>query len=145
MNTELTFADAVGFNHPLDDWDVRNVYSMYAMFGCYMSGAVCAFNQPLASWDVGLVEDFESMFENSRFNQDVSGWNMASAARIRLMFIGAKEFRQNLCPWGELLSNETWTGDAFVRTKCPIQDSPNLTVTPPGPFCFPCDDSMVLL
>ena len=135
----MAFAVATKFNQPLDDWDVQNVYSMYVMFGCSVSDTACEFNQPLPSWDVGFVEDFDSMFENSHFNQDVSGWNMASAMRIQWMFTDASEFSQNLCPWGDSLSNEAWSSDVFVGTKCPIQDSPNLTATPPGPFCFPCD------
>ena len=75
----------------------------------------------------------------SKFNQDISMWNVAAAVDIRWMFIGAEDFDQNLCAWGDLLSNETLTSDAFTNTKCPLQDAPNLTVTPAGPFCYPCD------
>ena len=79
------------------------------------------------------------LYHCSKFNQDISVWNVAAARDIRWMFIGAEDFDQNLCAWGDLLSNETLTSDAFTNTKCPLQDTPNLAVTLPGPFCYPCE------
>jgi len=33
------------------------------------------FNQLIGNWDVSKVDDIDYMFYNSKFNQDINGWN----------------------------------------------------------------------
>lgn len=56
---------------------------------------------------------------------------------------GAVGFQQNLCEWGrELGEGSNVTEDSvtamFALSGCPIKQSPNVQVSPPGPFCFDC-------
>ena len=65
------------------------------------------------------------------------------------MFYGAASFAQDLCPWGPALAaaaeEETYFIDPFFRTNCPNETDPLLDVATPGPFCFPCEETVILL
>lgn len=51
-------------------------------------------------------------------------------------------FNQNLCPWGRQLAGAGNTDISFRQTfqftECETDLDPDLTATPPGPFCFTC-------
>lgn len=59
------------FNQPLNNWNVSNVTDMYAMFAGSKK-----FNQPLEQWDVSKVTDMSGMFSETRFNNNISQWNV---------------------------------------------------------------------
>ena len=44
------------------------------------------FNGNLATWDVRSVKDFRSMFQDSPFDGDLSGWQMRADAETGFMF-----------------------------------------------------------
>jgi hypothetical protein len=57
------------------------------------------------------------------------------------MFYDASAFNQDLCMWGQSISSGvTNLGDMFAETSCEngIATTPDLSTTPPGPFCYMC-------
>jgi hypothetical protein len=55
------------------------------------------------------------------------------------MFLGVASFDQNLCAWGTQLTSSCLVKDMFWYTNCPTKHTnPNLTASPPGPFCRSC-------
>lgn len=126
------FDGAAAFNQNIGGWDVSNVRDMSGMF--FRSG----FNSNIGGWDVSNVQTMYIMFNlATRFNQDISGWDVRSLSDASLMFSGAISFRKNLCSWGDILRSGSFFG-MFQLSGCPIQDQPNLSADPPGPFCFAC-------
>ena len=107
---------------------------MFDMF----SGAR-AFNQPLANWDVSSVTDMSNMFHFAvSFNQPLDAWDLSSATDMGSMFRGSR-FNQNLCSWGEKITDQSIeTNLMFWNPTCPQQRLTNLTSEVPGPFCFEC-------
>jgi surface protein len=138
------------FDQPLDAWDVSKVTNMNRMFFYSQS-----FNQPLDSWDVSSVTNMGSMFAYaSAFDQPLGSWNVSSVTNMGGMFSfeynnEAGVFNQDLCVWGPLLkgrnvtfrdeSNPSLARDIFNNKHCPNETNPDLTATPPGPFCYNCD------
>jgi hypothetical protein len=96
-------------------------------------------------WNVSGVVSFESMFSSTAdFDQDLSSWNVGSAESLRSMFAGAVKLDQDLCKWGTLLNKSAAVTEMFLETGCAFGsdverfEAPNLTSTPPGPFCYEC-------
>ena len=129
------FFSANNFNHDISQWDVSNVRVMEFMFAFNIG-----FDSNLSTWDVSRVTTMASMFRGARsFDQDLSSWNVASLTTMEQMFQDAISFNQNLCDWGPRLSSTTIPAvNAFENTRCPDTSSPNLSATPPGPFCHVC-------
>jgi hypothetical protein len=48
------------------------------------------FNGDISDWDVSKVNDVSSMFEDSEFNRDISKWNLSNAKKKSKMFLGCK-------------------------------------------------------
>ena len=46
-----------------------------------------------------LVTDMEAMFYNSRFNQNISGWDLSSVTSMCKMFAFNEYFNQDLSGW----------------------------------------------
>ena len=44
------------------------------------------FNKPLNKWDVSNVWDMEYMFQLSKFNQDISMWNINPNVKVICIF-----------------------------------------------------------
>jgi len=55
------------------------------------------------------------MFQLSKFNGDVSDWDVSSVTNIFGMFVGATKFNQQMC-W--LMPVETVEGDVFDGNLC---------------------------
>ena len=53
------------------------------------------FNGDLSGWNVSNVENMAGMFANSQFNHDLSGWNNMGLADMRNMFDGCNTIK----PW----------------------------------------------
>ena len=126
-----------GFNRPIGGWNLLSAVNLESMFLDNDH-----FNQPLNAWDVSKVTDFRSMFMNSVFNQNVAAWNLQSAGGpgtgMTNMFSGASIFNQDLCPWGIHTNPAAAVGGLFDATDCPVKADPDLTGSPPGPFCYAC-------
>ena len=44
------------------------------------------FNQDISSWDVSKITNMESMFKDAEFNQDISNWNVSSVTKYKNIF-----------------------------------------------------------
>jgi surface protein len=65
-----------------------------------MFGRASKFNGDLSLWDVSQVQNMYAMFyEASSFNQDISLWNVSQVQDMSIMFTGASSFNQDLCAW----------------------------------------------
>jgi surface protein len=83
------------------------------------------------------VTDMHGMFaEASRFNSNISNWNVSAVTAMQYMFSQASSFNHNLCPWGpKLLSTFNYdinAADMFDHSGCASRDSPT---GPTGPWC----------
>ena len=45
------------------------------------------FNGDISKWDVSGVENMEFMFANSKFNRDISKWDVSNVENTKDMFI----------------------------------------------------------
>ena len=65
------------------------------MYSTFMQAT--RFNQDISGWDVSHVTDFYSTFFNaSAFNQDLGGWDVGSATRMSNMFSGSNMSQTNI-------------------------------------------------
>ena len=56
------------------------------------------FNQDISNWDVNNVINMNSMFEVSNFNQDISKWDISSVINMDYMF-KCSNFNKNISNW----------------------------------------------
>jgi hypothetical protein len=78
------------------------------------------------------------MFANAtRFNVNVSSWNVRQAQYLGNMFQGSTAFAQNLCAWGTQLSSldTVDVANMFQNSSCPVKTDPP---QPKGPRCTVC-------
>ena len=59
------------------------------------------FNGDISQWDVGNVENIIGMFYESKFNGDISKWNVSNIKNMYRMFDNS-EFSQDLTDWKPL-------------------------------------------
>lgn len=98
------------------------------------------FNRDLSHWDVSQVTSFQDMFRGATsFNRDLGDWPVSPlVTSIGGMFNGATSFSQDLCAWGLRFSDGVTVDGAFARTSCPLLPDPDFTQNPPSPFCNAC-------
>ena len=72
------------------------------------------FNGDISLWDVSKVEDMELMFRSSHFNGDISQWNVSSVKNMSNMF-GDSRFNKDISSW-DVSKVEDMTA-MFVRSK----------------------------
>ena len=56
------------------------------------------FNGDISNWDVSNVTNMKSMFMLSKFNGDISNWNVSNVVDMGFMFYGA-EFNDDISNW----------------------------------------------
>jgi hypothetical protein len=94
--------------------DVSNLESLSSVF------SISRFNGDISKWDVSNCKDFTSMFgSNAYFNGDISGWDMSSAEDTSYMFDYAESFNQNISKWK--INPKCNTEKMF--NECPIKDN----------------------
>jgi surface protein len=112
------------FDQDLSSWDVSNVTNMRGMFqgepSIYQPSYRNPFNnggQPL-NWGAKTanVQNMANMFEESNFNQDISGWNVSAVTTFTSMFRFNTVFNQNISGWdvGAAKSFINMFGSAFA-------------------------------
>ena len=78
-----------------DNPNLSDVTSMNSTF----SGA-SKFDQNISQWDVSNVTDMYAMFAGANtFNQDIGSWNVVNVTNMSTMFAGASSFNQDIGHW----------------------------------------------
>jgi Mycoplasma protein of unknown function, DUF285 len=81
------FMLAVGFNSPINHWDVSTIQSLESTFSNTF------FNQPLYNWNVSNVTTLVKTFDTSlSFNQDISSWDVSNVESFGATFFEAWAF-----------------------------------------------------
>ncbi len=95
-NMRGMFAGAGNFEYNATDIpDLSGVKSLGSMFL-----ETTKFNGDISDWDVSNIEDMSSMFSNAHsFNQDISSWVVSNVTNMRFMFREARSFNQDLSEW----------------------------------------------
>ena len=66
----------------------------------YMFFSASKFNFDISSWDVSQVTGMSYMFcAATAFNQDIGGWNVSNVINMSTMFSGATAFNKNIGGW----------------------------------------------
>merc|ERR1712161_58009 len=98
-------------------WDQRKVFGDTKKRR-FCDGAT-KFNGDVSDWDVSNVIDMRKMFKGaSRFNDDVSSWDVSSVTNMDGMFNRASEFRQNLCSWKVEVYENMFEGSLCSVEEC---------------------------
>lgn len=116
------FALSIDFEiNATDTPDLSQVESMQATF--YDS----RFNGDISDWDVSNVTNMNSMFADASFNGDISRWNVSNVLEMAGMFSGSAEFNQNINDWD--VSSVTNMRGMFVFNDIFNQDIGNWDVS----------------
>ena len=71
------------------------VTSTYSMFN-----TATKFNQDISGWDMSRVTNTNLMFRGAlNFNQDISDWDVSNVTNMASMFRGAQRFNQDISDW----------------------------------------------
>ena len=77
------------------------------------------FNGDISSWNVEKVTDMGFMFYDSKFNGDISSWNVENVTNMKYMFCGSK-FNGDISSWNV----EKVTDKSFMFNGCPLENRP---------------------
>ena len=81
----------------LNHLDVSGVEDMSNLFFDYV---LSKYNYNVSKWDVSNVTNMESMFWGcENFNSDLSKWNVSNVKDMSFMFYGCKNFNSDLSNW----------------------------------------------
>ena len=82
-----------------------------------------------------MQDMWQMFFSASSFCQDLGGWDVGRVWRMDSMFEGATSLNVSLNEWGPKADSLSRASDMFQGTSCLTQEDPDLTLTPPYPFC----------
>ena len=102
-----------GNDADLNDINTSGVSDMHDVF--YNS----RFNGNISNWDVSNVKDMQWMFGNSEFNGDISNWNVSNVEDMAGMFYNS-EFNGDISEWD--VSNVEDMKDMFGLS--PLEKNP---------------------
>ena len=139
-NMQEMFRDSPLFNQPLNSWDMSKVTTTLLMF--YRTNS---FNQDLNSWNLSSLTNGTQMFQENtafngnivnwqfstdptknidlsnmfngttKFNRDISTWNVIRVTNMSAMFINTSVFNQDLSAWD--VSNVTNMSNMFNNAQ----------------------------
>ena len=101
-----------GANCDLNFIDVSKVTDMSDLFND--RGILSKFNGDISKWNVSKVEDMSSMFFQSQFNGDISQWDVSNVTSMFAMFNGSC-FNGDISQWD--VSNVTIMWGMFARSQ----------------------------
>ena len=64
------------------------------------------FNKDISNWNVSKVTSMIDMFAESEFNQDISNWNVSHVKNFCDIFMHSK-FNQDLTSWKNKIKNKS--------------------------------------
>ena len=91
----------------VNNWDVSSVENLNSIF------RDSSFNQDISNWDVSNVTAFTQAFRDSPFNQNIGNWDVSSATEMQRMFEGNDAFDQDISGWD--ISNVTNFGNFMLN------------------------------
>ena len=77
------------------------------------------FNGDISNWDVRNVTDMRSMFMNAKFNGGISNWDVENVTNMRFMFYDSK-FNGDISNWN--VRNVTYK--KYMFDGCPLENRP---------------------
>ncbi|KAL7425960.1 hypothetical protein ACHAXH_000403, partial [Discostella pseudostelligera] len=81
------------------------------------------FDQDISRWDVSKVMYMQEMFFGTGFNQDISGWDVSKVANMAGMFEEARYFNQDISRWdvGKVtdMTRMFYNATRFNQNLCP--------------------------
>jgi surface protein len=107
---QICFQLATVFNQDIGSWNVQKVTNFNSMF--QDSRFNNGESDSIKNWDVSNVTTFYQMFlRNTAFNQPIGLWNTSVATSMYAMMYGTTAFNQDISSWN--VSNVTTFGDAI--------------------------------
>lgn len=76
----------------IETWNTSKVKYMMFMF------QDSKFNHDISAWDTSKVKDMTGMFINTPFNKDISSWNVSKTKEMQFLFAGSK-FNKDIKSW----------------------------------------------
>jgi hypothetical protein len=127
------------FNDPIGNWNLSSATDTRLMFSLdshtcehykdydSQSSGTSKFNQDISRWDVSRVATTYNMFANAvAFNQDLSKWNLGNLKQASGMFAYAASFTSDLSLWD--VSKITEAADMFKDADAFTSDLNNWNV-----------------
>ena len=93
--------------------DIKLIANMSSMF------KYSKFNGDISNWNVEKVTNMRSMFNRSEFNGDISGWDVGNVTDMGVMFYNSN-FNGDISNWN--VGNVTDMGHMF--DGCPLENRP---------------------
>ena len=87
-----------GFTADLNHLDISQVTDMSYLFYNANNPALSKFNGDISKWNVSRVTNMRGMFMHSNFNGDISKWNVSQVNNMREMF-SYSEFNGDISKW----------------------------------------------
>ncbi len=84
------------------------------------------FNGDISKWNVSHVEEMSYMFSNSKFNGDISNWNISNIENILKIFEYSKLKKENKLPYWYLPTQKERV-EAYLKSQA-IKERKNIEV-----------------
>jgi surface protein len=119
----------------IENWDTSRVTDMSSLFASEFTGInfedISKFNEDISKWDVSNVTAMEDMFSGAEsFNQPIGKWDVSKVTTMNFMFCGAESFNQPIGDWDvSNVTNMSYMFDEAVKFNRPINkwDVSNVT------------------